>query len=126
MSQKTAPFRQFRRVLAIVLIMAIGGFYPSISSSVMAQGGAKTAGELSVKGNVTINGTSAISGSTVFNNSLVKTQRGSGATINLGKLGRVQLGPESEMMLRFADNTIEGNLISGRAILNTPPGVAIN
>jgi hypothetical protein len=126
MSQKTAPFRQFRQALAIVLIMAVGGFYPLISSSVLAQGAAKAAGELSVKGNVTINGTSAISGSTVFNNSLVKTQRGSGATINLGKLGRVQLGPESEMMLRFADNSIEGNLITGRAVLNTPPGVAIN
>jgi hypothetical protein len=126
MSQKTAPFRQFRKALAIVLIMAVCGFYPLISSSVLAQGAGKAAGELSVKGNVTINGTSAISGSTVFNNSLVKTQRGSGATINLGKLGRVQLGPESEMMLRFADNSIEGNLISGRAVLNTPPGVAIN
>lgn len=130
MSQKTAPFRQFRQEMAIVLVLALmlagGGFYPLTSSSVLAQEEGKAAGELSVKGKVTINGTSAISGATVFSNSLVKTQRESGATINLGKLGRVQLGPDSEMMLRFAEGTIEGNLISGRAVLNTPPGVAIN
>ncbi|MBO0719604.1 MAG: hypothetical protein J2P41_02210 [Blastocatellia bacterium] len=126
MSYRRARLRQFRGALAIALIMAVGGFYSLLTGSVLAQSEAKAAGELSVKGNVTINGTSAISGSTIFSNSLVKTQRGSGATINLGKLGHVQLGPDSEMMLRFAKGLIEGNLISGRAVLNTPPGVALN
>jgi hypothetical protein len=126
MSHKSAPFRQFRQAVAIALMITVGGFYSSLVSSVQAQSTTKAAGELSVKGKVTINGTSAISGSTIFSNSLVKTQRGSGATINLGKLGRVRLGEESEMMLRFAEGSIEGNLISGRADLSAPIGVAIN
>ncbi|MBO0800912.1 MAG: hypothetical protein J2P31_19005 [Blastocatellia bacterium] len=126
MSYRSARLRRLRGALAIALIMAVGGYYSLLTGSVLAQSEAKAAGELSVKGNVTINGTSAISGSTIFSNSLVKTQRGSGATINLGKLGHVQLGPDSEMMLRFAKGLIEGNLISGRAVLNTPPGVALN
>jgi hypothetical protein len=126
MSHKSAPFRQLRKALVITLIMAIGGFYSSLAGSVLAQGETKAAGELSVKGKVTINGTSAISGATIFSNSLVKTQRGSGATINLGKLGRVRLAAESELMLRFADGSIYGNLISGRADLSAPAGVAIN
>jgi hypothetical protein len=126
MSHKEAPFRQFRKAMAIALMLAVGGVYSSITMSALAQSAAKAAGELSVKGNVTINGTSAISGATVFSESLVKTQRGSGATINLGKLGRVQLGPESEMTLRFADGAIGGNLTSGRATLSAPTGVAIS
>jgi hypothetical protein len=126
MSCITAPFRHFRKALAIALMLSVGGFYSLITSSALAQNAAKAAGELSVKGNVTINGTSALSGATIFSDSLVKTQRGSGATINLGKLGRVQLGPESEMALRFADGSIGGNLISGRAVLSAPTGVAIS
>jgi hypothetical protein len=126
MSDKTAPFRQCRKALAIALMLALGGFYSLITSSALAQSAAKSAGELSVKGNVSVNGTSAISGATVFSDSLVKTQRGSGATINLGRLGRVQLGPESEMTLRFADGAIGGKLTSGRAVLSAPTGVAIS
>jgi hypothetical protein len=126
MSHKTAPFRHFRKALAIALMLSVGGFYSLITNSALAQSAAKAAGELSVKGNVTINGTSAISGATIFSDSLVKTQRGGGATINLGKLGRVQLGPESEMRLRFADGSIGGNLTSGRAVLSAPTGVAIS
>jgi hypothetical protein len=48
---------------------------------------------LTVNGSATINGTAAISGATVISESVLKTTGKSGATVNLGKLGRVELGP---------------------------------
>jgi hypothetical protein len=106
-------------------MMAVGSFYTLVGGSTLAQSGG-AAGELSVTGSVMINGTPAISGATVFSDSKIKTARGGAATINLGKLGRVQLGPESEMTLRFVDGNIGGNLNSGRAVVNAPVGVSVN
>jgi hypothetical protein len=107
-------------------MMAVSSFSLLVTSSTLAQTAAKAAGELSVTGNVSINGTSAISGATIFSESKIKTARNGMATVNLGKLGRVQLGPESEMTLRFADGNVGGNLTSGRAVVSTPAGVAIS
>lgn len=115
-----------RKALTVATMMAVSSFYLLVTSSALAQTAAKSAGELSVTGNVMINGTQAISGATVFSESKVKTARNGAATINLGKLGRVQLGPESEMTLSFADGKIGGNLSAGRASINAPAGVAIS
>jgi hypothetical protein len=112
MSRKPSAIR---KMLTIALIMAVS----SLSSSIFAQSAMKAAGELSVTGSVSINGTSAISGATVFSDSKIKTDRNSGATISLGKLGRVQLGPETEMTLRFADGAIGGVSIA------TADGIAV-
>ncbi|MBK9316501.1 MAG: hypothetical protein IPM55_19990 [Acidobacteria bacterium] len=116
----------FRKVLTVAMIMAVGSFYSLVSSSALAQTASKAAGEMSVTGSVTINGTSAISGATVFSDSKIKTSRNSAATINLGKLGRIQLGPESEMTLRFVEGNIGGNLNSGRTVVSSPAGVAVS
>lgn len=116
----------FRKALTVALMMAVGSFYSLVTTSALAQTAAKSAGELSVTGSVSINGTPAISGATVFSESKIKTSRNGMATVNLGKLGRVQLGPESEMTLSFADGRVGGNLTSGRAVVSTSAGVAIN
>jgi hypothetical protein len=114
----------FRKALAIAVMMTVGSFYSLVTTSALAQT-AKAAGELSVSGGVTINGAPAISGATVFSESKVKTTTNGAATINLGKLGRVQLGPESEMTLSFTEGKIGGNLSAGRATVTAPTGVAI-
>ncbi len=115
----------FRKALSVALMMTVGCFYSLVTTSALAQTASKAAGELVVTGSVSLNGTSAISGATVFSESKIKTSRNSTATINLGKLGRVQLGPESEMTLRFSEGQLGGNLASGRAIVNAPVGVAV-
>lgn len=114
-----------RKALTVAVMMAVSSFYSLVGTSALAQS-VKAAGELSVTGSVMINGTQAISGATVFSDSKVKTSRNGVATINLGKLGRVQLGPESEMTLRFFNGNIGGNLTAGRAVVSAPAGVAIN
>jgi hypothetical protein len=113
-----------RKAVSVALMTAVACFYSLVSTSALAQTAAK-AGELTVAGSVMINGTQAISGATVFNDSKIKTARNSGATISLGRLGRIQLGPESEMTLRFTDGNIGGNLSAGRAVVSAPAGVAI-
>lgn len=117
---------RFRKMLSIGLMMAVGGFYTSVTSSALAQSMKKSAGELSVSGSVTINGTSAISGATVFSESRIRTAANSSAIINLGRLGRLQLGPESEMTVRFTDGSLGGSLTAGRAVANAPAGVAVS
>lgn len=116
----------FRKALTVAVIMTVSSFYSLVTTSVFAQTAVKAAGELSVTGSVTINGTSAISGATVFSESKIKTARNGMATVNLGKMGRVQLGPESEMTISFIDGRVGGNLAAGRAVVSTPAGVAIN
>jgi ferric-dicitrate binding protein FerR (iron transport regulator) len=81
-------------------------------------------GELSVSGQVTVNGTNAISGATVFSDSTVQTAKGSSAVVSLGKLGRVELLPDTTMKISFNESGITTMLESGRARLSTPAGVS--
>ncbi len=115
----------FRKALTLAVMLTVGCFYTLVTTSAIAQTTAK-AGELTVAGSVTINGTQAISGATVFSGSQIKTARNSGATINLGKMGRIQLGPDSEMTLRFMEGNIGGNLTAGRAVVSTLAGTAVS
>ena len=114
----------FRKVLSVALMLTLGSFYSLATSSALAQTAAK-AGELAVVGSVSLNGTSAISGATVFSDNKIKTGRNSSATVNLGKLGRIDLGPDSELTLRFTETGIGGNLPLGRAVVSAPTGVGI-
>jgi hypothetical protein len=116
---------RIRKALTVAVMLTVGGFYSLVSTSALAQT-AKAAGELSVSGSVMINGIQAISGATVFSESKVKTLRNSAATINLGKLGRIQLGPESEMTLSFSEGNIGGALTAGRAVVSAPANIAIS
>jgi hypothetical protein len=81
-------------------------------------------GELSVVGEVTVNGTNAISGATVFSDSTVTTAKGSSAVVSLGKLGRVEVMPESSFKLSFNEGSVTGTLDAGRVRLSTSSGVA--
>lgn len=80
-------------------------------------------GDLSVVGEVTVNGTAAISGATVFSDSTVTTAKGSSAVVSLGKLGRVEVLPESSLKLSFNETGITGMLSSGRVRVSSSSGV---
>jgi hypothetical protein len=115
-----------RNVLSVTLMLSMGAFSTLGTTSVFAQTASKTGAEISVVGSTTINGTQAISGATVFNDSKIKTSSNGAAAINLGKLGRIELGPDTELTLRYTDSTIGGNLVSGRAVVNAPAGVGVS
>jgi hypothetical protein len=90
------------------------------------QGQAGPTGDLSVVGEVTVNGTSAISGATVFSDSTVTTAKGSSAVVSLGKLGRVEVLPESTLKLSFTESGLTGMLSQGRVRVSSSSGINAN
>jgi FecR protein len=90
------------------------------------QGQAGPTGDLSVVGEVSVNGTSAISGATVFSDSTITTGQNSSAVVSLGKLGRVELLPNSSLKLNFTDSGLNGMLSAGRVRVSSSTGVNAN
>lgn len=86
------------------------------------QGQAGPTGDLSVVGEVSVNGTSAISGATVFSDSTITTGQNSSAVVSLGKLGRVELLPNSSLKLSFTDSAVTGMLSAGRVRVSSSSG----
>jgi hypothetical protein len=107
----------------ITLALAIAVLCVQSMVALAAQQAGPT-GDLSVVGEVTVNGTSAISGATVFSDSTVTTAKGSSAVVSLGKLGRVEVLPESSLKLSFDDSGLTGMLSSGRVRVSSSSGVS--
>jgi hypothetical protein len=97
--------------------------YSMVALAAPQQGQAGPSGDLSVVGEVTVNGANAISGATVFSDSTVTTAKGSSAVVSLGKLGRVEVLPESSVKISFTETSVSGNLDAGRVRFSTPSGI---
>lgn len=81
-------------------------------------------GEITVTGQVTVNGQPAVSNSTVVSGSTIVTGANSSAIISLGKAGRVELEADSNLTLKFSENSITGILSQGKTRVSNAPGVA--
>jgi hypothetical protein len=112
-----------RTPITMALAAAVLCTYSMVALAAPQQGQTGPTGDLSVVGEVSVNGTSAISGATVFTDSTIVTGQNSSAVVSLGKLGRVELLPNSSMKLSFTDAGVMGTLDSGRARLSTSSGV---
>ncbi|HEY9405491.1 MAG TPA: hypothetical protein VIQ24_22765 [Pyrinomonadaceae bacterium] len=110
-----------RMAISLSLTVAILSTFSMVALAAPAQA---PSGALSVVGEVSVNGTNAISGATVFSDSTVTTAKGSSAVVSLGKLGRVELLPESTIKLSFTDNSVTGMLEAGRVRYSTSTGTA--
>ena len=91
-----------------------------------AQTHPKVAGELISAKETSLNGMAAISGLTVFSGSKLKTANAGAATVTVGRMGRLELGSGTEMVLSFAPNAVGGELLDGRAVLSVPAGVNLS
>ena len=80
-------------------------------------------GQLTVTGKVTVNGQPAATGDIVSSGSGVQTAAHSSAVVSLGKLGRVEVLPETKMNLRFDASSISIVLHAGGVKVATGPGV---
>jgi hypothetical protein len=103
--------------MAFVLLMA---------GMVRAQSSLKAMGEIASASQTTINGSSVISGMTVFSNNRIKTAGQGAAIVNLGRTGRIEFGPETDMTLSFSRTGIGGELHSNQVVVSAPAGVAIS
>jgi hypothetical protein len=114
-----------RKSIAFCLAVAVLSVYSMVvlaSPGQMGQTG--PSGELSATGQVKVNGQNAISGATVFSDSTIETTaKGSSAVVSLGKLGRVEVLPDTTMKLSFNETSVSATLDSGRVRFSTPAGV---
>lgn len=128
---------KFRRAGTIVLGLALCGFSGPLSAITMAEvtpkakmgksDGTALKGQLLVTGSATVNGKRAITGTTVLNESRISVACASGnaAIVNLGKLGRIELTAGAQMVVRFSDGLISGELLTGKAVVNNAAGVKV-
>src|SRR5881275_33130 len=112
-----------RTPITLALAIAILCTYSMVALAA-PQGQTGPTGDLSVVGEVSVNGTSAISGATVFSDSTITTGQNSSAVVSLGKLGRVELLPNSSLKLSFTDKGVSGMLESGRVRVSSSSGVS--
>ena len=112
-----------RKSIATAVAVAVLSVYSMV---VLAAPGAKASGELSVSGQVTVNGQKMISGSTIFSDSTISTAAQSSASVNISKVGRVELAPNSNLRLSFAENSITAMLETGSAQVSTLAGTTVN
>jgi hypothetical protein len=119
-----------RKALSMCLSVAILATY----SMVALAGPGKAAGELAVSGKtvdgeapfVFVNGEVARSGRSVFSGSTITTSDSSNAVINLSKLGKIELAPNTALNLTFDEKGISGNLTSGTvSVLGAAENVTI-
>lgn len=107
------------------LFALVGSLVLCAFASPLALADSTQFGELLVAKGVTVNGTPATGGLTVISGSQIATRQDGRAIVNLGKVGRVTLGSETQIALNFADGKIQGDLISGWAVISAPAGVEI-
>ncbi|HYX43268.1 MAG TPA: hypothetical protein VE821_16295 [Pyrinomonadaceae bacterium] len=109
-----------RTAVTLSLTVAILCVY----SMVALAGGQAPSGQLTVNGTVSVNGQNAISGATVFTDSTITTADNSSAVVSLGKLGRVELLPNSSVKLSFTGTSVSAMLDAGRVRFATSTGIA--
>lgn len=108
----------FRKALSMCLVVATVAAY----SAVALAGSERIAGELLITGKningespyVQVNGEGAQSGRSIFSSSTVATPENADAIINLGKLGKIELAPNTTLTVNFNENGISGDLLAGR------------
>ena len=111
-----------RRSLALCLTLGfLAGSAQLVLPGVRAE---EPMGALTVTGKVTVNGQPAATGDIVSSGSPVQTAAKSSGVVSLGKLGRVEVLPETRMKLRYDDSSISILLETGRVRVQTGPGVA--
>jgi hypothetical protein len=102
-----------RKALSFCLMVAIYATY----SMVTLASTEKIAGELLISGknsSVKVNGETAQSGRSVFTASTISTPENTSAIINLGKLGKLELAPNTTVNISFTEKGINGDLLSGK------------
>ncbi len=106
-----------RKALSMCLCVAVLATYSMVT---LASPG-RAAGELAVSGNIVngetpfvfVNGEVARNGRSVFSGSTIKTSESTNAVINLSKLGKIELAPNTVLNITFDDKGIFGDLTSG-------------
>ncbi len=87
-------------------------------------------GQLTIESNsatsfIKMNGETTISGSTILPATEIVTPGESSAKISFGKVGQIELAPDSKMNLNFSETTISSVLTSGQLTMAAAPNIGI-
>jgi hypothetical protein len=85
--------------------------------------GARLTGRLTADGPILVNGNKATSGETVYSGAKIETPAGIGATVQLGALGQMDLGPLTSLTLIYDREVIRGEVVKGCATVVAVKGV---
>ncbi len=110
----------FRKLIASFTAVAV----LCVSSAFALPGSKDLTGEITVTGQVTVNGQPAVSNATILSGSTVVTGAGSSAIISLGKVGRIEVSANSNVVLNFSENSIVASLSTGKTKVANAAGVA--
>jgi hypothetical protein len=119
-----------KKALSMCLVVATMATY----SMVTLASSEKIAGALSISGKningaapfVKVNGEEAQTGRSIFSSSTIATPAETNAVIDLGKVGKIELAPNTTLALSFTEKGISGDLSSGRVtVLNSSDIVSI-
>lgn len=114
-----------RKALASCLLAAVWSVSSMVTLAAVDGGQVSGGASITVSGTVTINDRAAISNSTLVSGSTVTTGESadSVATVEMGKLGRVELLSQSSLVLKFDENGIYGTLLVGKVRVMNASGV---
>jgi hypothetical protein len=107
-----------RQTLSLCLAIAVTATY----SMVTLAASDKIVGELSISGKnvqgqtpaVTVNGEAAQTGRSIFSSSTIATSPDASATINVAKLGKLEIAPDTTVIISFGEKGFTGDLIAGK------------
>lgn len=106
-----------KRAVSLSLLLAL----MSATSMFTLASSTRSIGELIVTGNnsdgVTVNGEPATSGRTVFASSTITTPGGTSVVLNMGKAGKIELGPNTTFSIDGDGNVVSGSLTAGSVTL---------
>ena len=120
-----------RKALSMCMVAVLIAAYSMIALA----GSERIAGEVLISGNdingqtpvVKVNGEAVQSGRSIFSSSTIVTPEDASAIINLGKVGKIELAPNTTLNLTFNENSISGDLLDGRVtVLNAAENVHIS
>jgi len=118
-----------RKALSLCLVVAVYATY----SMVGLASPDKMVGELTVSGKavggeipvVKVNGEAAQSGRAIFSASTITTSETSSAVINLGKIGKIELAPNTTISVSFNEKGLNGDLTAGKVTALSADNVSI-
>ena len=107
-----------RKTLTLCLTVVIFAAYSMMTLAASD----KIVGELSISGKnvqgeipaVTVNGEAAQNGRSIFSSSTVATSPNASAIISVAKVGKIELAPDTTMVVSFNENGFTGDLITGK------------
>lgn len=95
-----------------------------LPSVALAQRGKPTA-QLSFARQVSVNNNNAAAGQTIFSGNWFKVAKQGTAIVNVGRMGRMEMGAGTDFVIRTSEEEIGGDFNSGCMTITAPAGVIV-